>query len=239
MKKLLVIMPLYNREKYVKDAIESVLGQTHTNFELVIIDDCSTDNSLNIALKYKHKSNVTILTNNENKGCYYSRNKGLQYFKNAEWDYFTIHDSDDVSDVNRFKEILSEFNENTLGVRTLCLQVDENLKPMYENKQLSYIYGEGVSFFKRAVFDTILGFYDNTRFGGDSDYWLRLEEYCNVNPLNSVILSNKPLYFRRNHSAQLTKKYDWNTHRQHYAKRFKNDILQMSKIADFYREKFD
>lgn len=239
MKKLLVIMPLYNREKYVKDAIESILGQTHTNFELVIIDDCSTDNSLNIALKYKHKSNVTILTNNENKGCYYSRNKCLEYCKNVEYDYFTIHDSDDVSDINRFKEILSEFNEHTLGIRTLCLQVDENLKPIYANKQLSYTHSEGVSFFKRIVFDTILGYYDNTRFGGDSEYWLRLKKYCSVNPLNKVVLSNKPLYFRRNHSDQLTKKYNWNTHRRHYATKFENDILQMSKTGNFYREKFD
>jgi len=232
-------MPVYNREKYVNDAIESVLQQTHTNLELVIIDDCSTDSSLEIALKYKHKSNVTILTNNENKGCYYSRNKGLEYFKDVEWDYFTIHDSDDISYANRFKEILSEFNEHTLGIRTLCLHVDENLKFIQINGTTSYTHSEGVAFFKRVVFDTILGYYDNTRFGGDSDYWCRLENYCKNNPLNEITLSNKPLYLRRNHPAQLTKKYNWDTHRQHYAKRFQDDILQMSKTENFYRKKFD
>ena len=120
MKKLLVIIPIYNKEEFLEGAIESVLQQTYKNVELILIDDYSTDNSLKISKSYEHLNNVTVLHNPQNKGCYYTRNKGLNYFKNKEWDYFTIHDSDDISDINRFETIINYLNSNpkTLGLKT-------------------------------------------------------------------------------------------------------------------------
>ena len=119
MNKILTILPVYNKEEFLEGAIESVLQQTHKNVELVIIDDYSTDKSLEIAKSYEHLSNVTVLQNSENKGCYYTRNKGLEYFKDKEWDYFTIHDADDLSDINRFDILLQYFkDDNLLGLKT-------------------------------------------------------------------------------------------------------------------------
>jgi len=237
--KLLVIMPLYNKEKYVRDAIESVLQQTYKNWELVIIDDCSTDNSVKIVEEYTHLSNITLLKNKENKGCYYSRNKGLDYFKDKEWDIFTIHDPDDVSDVTRFEKILEEFDENVLGIKPLYIECDKDLNFKEVNGKY-YHHGEGVAFFKRKVFDEILGYYDNIRFSGDTDYWWRLEAYCKQNPPNKVTLSNHPLYLRRIHGENLTIIYDFITDRPQYFKKIQRDIKEeMIPNNNFYRFIFD
>ena len=86
-KKLLVIIPIFNVEEYLEGAIESVLQQTFQNFELVLIDDGSTDNSYKIAKSYEHLDKVTLLKNDINKGCYYTRNKGLELFAKGDFDY--------------------------------------------------------------------------------------------------------------------------------------------------------
>ena len=237
--KLLIIMPLYNQEKFVRDAIESVIQQTHKNWELVIIDDRSTDNSVKIVEKYTYIPNITLLKNKENRGCYYSRNRGLEYFKDIEWDVFTIHDPDDISDITRFEKILDEMGSNILGVRPLYVETDENLNILYENNSPKTFNGEGQAFYRRIVFDKILGYYDNIRFSGDTDYWWRLEAYCNLNPQYKNILSHLPLYLRRNHQNNLTKKYSWETDRRNYFIKSKNDIHTMFKTGNFYREKFD
>ena len=107
--KILCIMPVYNKETTLEGAIQSVLQQTYKNFHLVIIDDCSSDGSRDILKRYESTPNITILYNDSNKGCYYTRNRGLYEFKDKEWDVWTIHDSDDVSDINRFSILLDEF----------------------------------------------------------------------------------------------------------------------------------
>lgn len=230
-------MPLYNRGKYLEYAIESVVQQTYKNWELVIIDDCSTDQSLEIAKQYEHLDNVTVLENDINRGCYYSRNKGLEYIKDKEWEYFTTHDPDDVSDITRFEEILNEFNHDTLGIRPLYIEVNRDLKTIEINGKSTF-HGEGIAFYKREVFDNILGYYDDTRFSGDTDYWWRLEAYCNLNNINGTLLSNKPLYLRRHHGENLSVIYDWETTRPKYWNKVRNDINNMTSTGNFYRQAF-
>jgi glycosyltransferase involved in cell wall biosynthesis len=238
MKKILVIMPLYNQERYVREAIESVIQQTYKNWELVIIDDCSTDISVEIVNEYTYLPNVTLLQNSKNRGCYYSRNKGLEHFKNQEWDLFTIHDPDDVSDITRFEQIIEEFKDNILGIKPLYIECDENLNFKKINNKY-YHHGEGQSFYKREVFSKILGYYDDTRFSGDTDYWWRLEAYCYNNPPNKVILSDLPLYLRRIHGKNLSILYDHNTVRPIYWSKIRNEIqFQMIPNNNFYREIF-
>lgn len=86
-----VILPVYNRERYVKDAIESVLDQTYKNFELIVVDDGSTDNSIKIIERFRAQS-VKIIRQ-ENSGCPVARNSGL---KIAQGEYFAFLDSDDL-----------------------------------------------------------------------------------------------------------------------------------------------
>ena len=61
MSKFLIIIPFYNVEDHLKSAIESILQQTYSNIDLILIDDCSTDTSLKIAKSYEHLDNVTLL----------------------------------------------------------------------------------------------------------------------------------------------------------------------------------
>lgn len=92
-----VVMPVYNSEKYLRESIESILNQIFNNFEFIIVDDCSTDNSLEIIKSYKDKR-IKLIKNKKNLGTVKSRNIGL---KEAQGDYIAIMDSDDISLVHR------------------------------------------------------------------------------------------------------------------------------------------
>lgn len=90
MNKISVILPVFNGEKYIRKAIESVLNQTFTNFELIIVNDGSTDDSLNIINKFR--DNMIKFINQVNQGPGASRNKAL---KIASGVYIMFLDSDD------------------------------------------------------------------------------------------------------------------------------------------------
>jgi glycosyltransferase involved in cell wall biosynthesis len=91
MKMASVILPVYNCESYIKDAIESILDQTYKNFELIVVDDGSTDNSIKIIERFR-ASSVKIIRQ-ENSGASVARNSGL---KIARGEYFAFLDSDDL-----------------------------------------------------------------------------------------------------------------------------------------------
>jgi glycosyltransferase involved in cell wall biosynthesis len=233
MNKILTIIPVYNKEDFLEGAIESVLQQTHKNVELVIVDDCSTDKSLEIAKSYEHLSNVTVLQNEVNKGCYFTRNKGLEYFKDKEWDYFTIHDADDLSDVTRFKILLEYFKEsNLLGLKSTYIRVNTQLEPVNRIRA-----SEGIAMFPRNTFKT-LGYYDNTRFSGDTDYWWRCEAYCKLNPTYTLAESLEHLYLAIVHGENLTTQIPGSS-RGGYFQKSQNEIYQMSQTGNFYRNIFE
>tara|TARA_R110002153_G_scaffold65985_2_gene176573 strand:+ start:5479 stop:6198 length:720 start_codon:yes stop_codon:yes gene_type:complete len=239
MNKILTILPVYNKEEFLERAIESVLQQTHQNKELVIIDDYSTDKSLEIAKSYEHLSNVIVLQNSENKGCYYTRNKGLEYFKDKEWDYFTIHDADDLSDINRFKEVLKYFDPNILGIKTSYIRVNRNHEPqpIPGGNTVDIYASEGIAFYSKKVF-TLLGYFDNIRSSGDTDYWWRLEALCSKNPQYKVGISDEVLYYAVSHEDNLTKT-DPISNRGNYYRKIQKDINQMIPNNNFYRDKFE
>mgnify|MGYP000196420182 FL=1 len=95
---LSVIMPVYNGEAYLCQAIDSILKQTFRNFEFIIIDDASTDGSEKIIHAYED-SRIKFVRNTDNQGNYPSRNKGL---KMATGKYICVMDADDVAYPHRF-----------------------------------------------------------------------------------------------------------------------------------------
>ena len=92
-------MTVYNSEKFVKQAIDSVLGQSYNDFEFIIVDDGSVDNSLNIIQEYDDPR-IRILVNEKNSGICYSSNRGIS---EATGEYIARIDSDDICHKDRFR----------------------------------------------------------------------------------------------------------------------------------------
>lgn len=113
MKELIsVIMPTYNRGYIISIAIESILKQTYKNLELIIIDDCSTDNTEEIISRY-NDNRLKYIRLNEKRGSNYARNVGIEESKG---DYITFQDSDDYSFPERI-----EIEYNTLKAENVDL----------------------------------------------------------------------------------------------------------------------
>lgn len=98
-----IIMPVYNVEKYVSQAIESVLSQSYRNFELIIVNDCSPDNSLSICESYAEKDKrIHIISLSQNGGLSNARNVGMQSIRG---DYVLFLDSDDWWEPNLLETV--------------------------------------------------------------------------------------------------------------------------------------
>lgn len=121
-----VIMAAYNAEKYISESIKSVLNQTFNNFELIIINDASTDNTFSIIEYFQKKdSRIKVINNEKNKFVIKSRNMGL---KKATGKYITIIDSDDLLMPEKFEKQFNflEKNIEVFLVGTSVTLIDEN-----------------------------------------------------------------------------------------------------------------
>ena len=92
-----IIVPIYNSENYIKKCLDSILAQTYSNLEVILIDDGSTDNSYNICKDYQKKDNRIVLLQQKNAGVSRARNHGLEV---AKGEYIGFVDSDDLLDEN-------------------------------------------------------------------------------------------------------------------------------------------
>lgn len=89
-----VVIPAYNAEKYISHTIDSVLVQTYTDYEIIVVDDCSKDKTYEIALSYADRyPNIRVYKNEQNSGVSHSRNFGVSV---ANGDYIAFLDSDDM-----------------------------------------------------------------------------------------------------------------------------------------------
>lgn len=106
--KLSVVMPVYNRENYVSEAIESVLSQTFSDFEFIIIDDKSTDNSVEV-IRLFNDERIRLIVNDKNLGRAGSDNKALELIKG---NYVAKMDDDDICDCRRFERQIAFLEAN-------------------------------------------------------------------------------------------------------------------------------
>lgn len=96
-----VVMPAYNAERTIAESIESVLNQTYLNYELIIVDDASTDSTLHIAVDYgKTNSKIRVLRNIKNFGVAIARNYGIE---EAKGEYIALLDADDVWETDKLE----------------------------------------------------------------------------------------------------------------------------------------
>lgn len=179
-----VIMPCYNAEKYVLEAIKSILNQTYQNLELIIIDDFSTDNSINI-IKSITDPRVFLIKNKENKGVSFSLNEGID---TAKGQYIARMDADDISMANRLEKQLQFLSLNqhidicgsccniidskTRIIKTLNTSTNSNeikAKMVFENQFVHPTVFAKSQIFKNNKYDI-----NYTNVCEDYELWLRL-----------------------------------------------------------------
>lgn len=185
-----VVMPVYNAEKYVAEAVESILQQTYTDFEFIIIDDCSTDNSYGILQTYAAKDiRIRLFKNDVNNKLPKTLNFGIAQ---SNGKYIARMDADDISLPERFAKQV-EFMEShpEIGVCGTWIKefIDENkqitrmVEYPVEHKLISItlLFDENClahpsTLLKREIFTDIQLYYESSFGGAAEDYelWVRL-----------------------------------------------------------------
>lgn len=204
MAKVSIVLPVYNGEEFLAQSIESVINQTYKDWELIIVNDCSTDSSLEIAKKYAQKDRrITIINNETNKKIAESLNTG---FRKAKGEYYTWT-SDDNEYYPQAIEKMVDFLENNRAygmVHAICKVVGSTWE-RYWGDIVTYpislldFPSVGACFLYRSKIAKLVGEYDSKRvFVEDHDYWLR---FLLISPIASI---SDILYMYRRHSNSIT-----------------------------------
>jgi glycosyltransferase involved in cell wall biosynthesis len=214
--KFSIITITHNRANLISETIESVLSQTYKDFELLIIDDGSTDNTEEVVNGYiKNNLEKIIYLKTERTGFPSKlRNIGL---KEAKGDIITILDSDDLWTKDKLKEVFTIFSENKevhFMIHNLLHFTDimKSTKPFYEIKKdfhsfilkkiiVSEILAFPIFSFKKNLLEDV-GFFDESIMEGQHDYYLR------VTSKYKIFYLNKTLTLMRRHEGNLTKIFD-------------------------------
>lgn len=184
-----VIIPLYNKENFILNTIKSVLNQTFTDYEIILVEDCSTDKSLEIVSKIVNDK-VRIIRHEKNKGLSASRNTGI---KNANAKYLAFLDADDLWKEDYLQELFQLINEyprahlfgtnyEEFYANDKILLPENNAKKLKKTTLINDFFDISLaqplycpsSFcVEKSVFETI-GYYDESiTFGEDVDFNIR------------------------------------------------------------------
>ena len=164
-----VIVTMFNSENTIECCINSMINQTHKNLEIIIVDDSSKDNSVNIVKNIiETNKNIKLIENPINKGTYHCKNLGLQQINDLT-EYIAFQDSDDYSHMDRIRKQV-EILHLTSGKMSFSLCERISSYRMAPITQVMHI----------DIFKKILGYFDNNRFGADSEYYYRFMKYFNI-----------------------------------------------------------
>jgi len=184
-----IIMPLYNNQRYVKRSINSCLSQTGVNVELIIVDDGSSDWSLEVAHQAaRGAENIKIISTLKNFGCYYARNIALL---NATGKYITLLDSDDIMLPDRLRIQLDVIKNNKDSIA--CLGLSSKWTSDFSRRLKGPSYAENSLMWDHGLVKN-LGFYDSVRFGGDTEFRTRLVSAYGSDAIARI---DKEIYFLR------------------------------------------
>lgn len=194
-----IIVPVYNTEKYLKRCLDSIINQSFKDFEIIVVDDGSTDNSLKLLSNYKDKIK---LIKQKHSGQSTSRNTGI---KNANGQYFIFIDSDDYIDKDHIKIIDEHSNENPDVIRFGIKKLIDN--KWYEFPTDNFTCLNGIDAFNRLAYYKYLDspcvyaikteFYKKNRFTfdttvvGHEDFGLLPKLIIKAEKVSSF---NNPLY---------------------------------------------
>ncbi|MEC5425934.1 glycosyltransferase [Virgibacillus sp. C22-A2] len=201
--KVSVILPAYKAETGIVTAIESILSQTWQNIELLIVDDCSPDNTVSVVKEYMEKdSRIKLFTTPVNSGPYIARNIAL---KEAAGEYVTINDSDDWSHSQKIEKQVQHLIENKHIIANTSehARLTEELKLYRRGTPGKYIFPNMSSImFRRAQVIEKVGFWDSVRFAADGEFKRRLIKVFGKHAY--VDLKTGPLSLPRQSVSSLT-----------------------------------
>ena len=201
-----VLMTSFNREKYIGEAIESVLNSTYSNLELIIVDDCSKDQTVEIIFNYKLKDNrVKVYINETNLGDYLNRNKAASFAKGK---YLKYVDSDDIiypHCLNVMVDSMEKFPEAGIGFDYYGYDGHNYFPYFFKSNDIlnkHFFHGGCLSvgplgsIYLRDFFLEIGGFDPSFGVASDSEFNLRAASK------RPVVLFQRDLYWYRRHEAQ-------------------------------------
>lgn len=186
--KISIIIPAYNAGDSIHIALDGLLEQTHKNFEIIIVDDCSPDNTIEVIEKYQElDKRIKVIKKEKNEGAYAARNTALEY---VTGDFITIHDSDDWSHSQKLEVQLRELINNPLAVGTISYLFRSffDISPVNAGSLLStkfLLFNSSSLLVHKKVFSE-LGGWDNVRVGGDSEFIKRIEKVYGNNSIIRV-----------------------------------------------------
>lgn len=204
--KISVVLPTYNGEEWLPQAIESVLNQSYKNLELIIVDDNSIKKTADIIERYRvSDSRIRVITHNTNKKLPVSLNDG---FSIAEGEYFTWTSDDNWYEQSALEELLNYLLKNPstdMVISDLCRYFDNEFLEYFETssspQDLSNLNSIGACFLYTREIATKVGFYNPSKFlVEDYDYWLRILLNGRIDHIS------KSLYNYRFHKDSLTSK---------------------------------
>ena len=205
-----VLMTAYNRQAYIAEAIESVLLSSYSNLELIIVDDCSSDDTVIIARGYEAKDNrIKIYLNESNLGDYPNRNKAAGY---AIGDFILYVDSDDKlypHSIDLLIELLQKNPDINFGMywhhsnKTFILKSEEALKMHFFKKQFLYM-GPGGTIIRRTFFNAINGYPE--KYGPANDMFFNLKACCSTSIL---LIPFEFVYYRRHEGQEVNNRFSY------------------------------
>lgn len=200
MARVTIIMPVYNGEKYIKEAIDSIVNQTFKDWELLCIDDCSSDSSVKIIQSYEDER-IKLLCNNENRGIAFTRNIGLE---NAKTEYIALLDDDDIAMPYRLEKEVEYLDLHTdihvVGGHQRQIDAQGNdlnkqwsvpLNPNYLKAYLLFNNGvvNGSTMFRREFIEkNSIRYKDNMCGAEDYMFWVECSLHGKIKNLDNVFL---------------------------------------------------
>ena len=205
MPKISVVLPTYNGETYIKESIDSILSQTFTDWELIIVDDCSSDNTCEIIEEYeKSDDRIKIIHNKSNQKLPKSLNIG---FRETTGDYLTWTSDDNIYMPNAF-QCLSDYldaNKEIYMVKADMYVIDSHSiilgEYYYFQPNELYVHDDvGACFmYRREVLETVGEYNPDLFCVEDYDYWMRIHEtYGTIGHIP------QKMYLYRKHEKSLT-----------------------------------
>jgi len=209
-KKISIILPNFNSQKYIKQTIQSILNQSFKLWELIIVDDCSNSETKDILKNYKKNKKIKIFYLNKNKGAAFCRNFAI---KKAQSEYLAFIDSDDVWKKNKLKNQINFMKRNNfLFTYTNYETFGKKIKKIYNPPKLNYS-----NFIKNTSIAT-------------STMMIKREEIKNIKFINSKICED--YYFKCKLLKKVKFAYCLKKILTKY--RIRNESLQSSNIRNFY-----